>query len=120
MGKLRNTIFDADCILLLKKQAPVKTVKENIDIISYFLYHNLNNSLSCTTCPTGMKYVELTHVHKKDDKIEKENYRPISILPDLSKIYDTYVTYFHTIFLKFQCRFQTGYNALVKKYRKTL
>ena len=35
-----------------------------------------------------MKYAEVTPIHKKDDKTDKENYCPISILPNLSKVYD--------------------------------
>ena len=35
-----------------------------------------------------MKYADVTQIHKKDDKIDKENYRPISILPNLSKVYE--------------------------------
>ena len=37
-----------------KTNIPIKIVKENVDI-SHFLYHNFNNSLSCSTFPTGMK-----------------------------------------------------------------
>ena len=39
------------------------------------------------TFPTGMKYTKVTPSHKKDDKTDKENYRPISILPNLSKVF---------------------------------
>ena len=28
-----------------KSDIPLKIIKENVDIISYFLYHNFNNSL---------------------------------------------------------------------------
>ena len=55
-----------------KTDIPVKIVKENLDIISYFLYHNFNNLLSCSTFPTGMKYAEVTHIHKKDVKLTKK------------------------------------------------
>ena len=51
----------------------IKIVKENVDIISHFLYHNFNNSLSCSTFPTGMKYADVTPTHKKDDKTDKAN-----------------------------------------------
>ena len=71
-----------------KTDIPIKIVKENVDIISHFLYHNFNNSLSCSTFPTGMKYADVTPIHKKDDKTHKTNYRPISILPNLSKVYE--------------------------------
>ena len=70
-----------------KTDIPIKIVKENIDIISHFLYHNFNN-LSCSTFPTGMKCADVTPIHKKDDKTDTTNYRPISILPNLSNIYE--------------------------------
>ena len=95
LEKFRNTYRNGKCILkeldkLKTKKAsqktdiPIKIVKENVDIISHFLYHNFNNSLSCSTFPTGMKYAD----DKKDDKTDKTNYRPISILPNLSKVYE--------------------------------
>ena len=71
-----------------KTDIPIKIVKENVDIISHSLYHNFNDSLSCSTIPTGMKYADVTPIHKKDDKINKTNYRTISILPNLSKFYE--------------------------------
>ena len=114
-----------------KTDIPVRIIKEKIDIVSYFLYHNFNNSLSCSTFPTAMKYAEVTPIHKKDDKTDKENYRPISILPNLSKVYERLMynqiyPYFQTIFSKFQCGFQKGFNtqhcllAMVEKWHKTL
>ena len=71
-----------------KADITVKIIKENIDIGSYFLYHKFNSSFSCSTFPTGLKYAEVTPIHKKDDKTDKENYRPRSILPNLSKVYE--------------------------------
>ena len=76
-----------------KVDIPVRIIKENIDIVSYFLYHNFNNSLSCSTFPAAMKYAEVTPIHKKDDKTDKENYRPISIRPNLSKLYERLMHY---------------------------
>ena len=92
-----------------KTDIPIKIVKENVDIISHFLYHNCNNTLSCSTFATGMKYIDVTSIHKKDDKTEKTNYRP-SILPNLSKVYERLMynqifPYFDSVFSKFQCGF---------------
>ena len=114
-----------------KSDIPLKIIKENVDIISYFLYHNFNNSLSCATFPTSMKYADVIPIHKKDDKTDKENYRPISILPNLSKVYERLMynqiyPYFDTLFSKFQCGFRKGFNAqhcllaMIEKWRKTL
>ena len=62
---------------------PVKIIKENKDLISYFVNNNFNNALSSSQYPNGLKYVDVTPVFKKDDKSDKSNYRPISILPNL-------------------------------------
>ena len=113
-----------------KTDIPVKIVKENVDI-SHFLYHNFNNSLSCSTFPTGMKYADVTPIHKKDDKTDKTNYRPMSILPNLSKVYERLMynqisPYFDSVFSKFQFGFRKGFNAhhcllaVVENWRKTL
>ena len=98
-----------------KTDIPIKIVKENVDIISHFLHHNFNKSLSCSSFPTGMKYADVTPIHKEDDKTDK-NYRPISILPNLSKVYERLMynqiyPYFDSVFSKFQCGFRKGFNA---------
>ena len=78
-----------------------------------------------------MKYAEVTPIHKKDNKIDKENYHPRSILPNLSKVYERLMhnqiyPYFQTIFSKFQCGFRKGFNAehcllaMVEIWHKTL
>ena len=72
--------------------------------------------LSCATFPTSMKYADVILIHKKDDKTDKENHRPIMILPNLSKVYERLMynqiyPYFDTLFSKFQCGFRKGFNA---------
>ena len=78
-----------------------------------------------------MKYAEVTPILKKDDKTDKENYRPKSILPNLSKVYERLMynqiyPYFETIFSKFEFEFRKGFNAqhcllvMLEKKRKTL
>ena len=49
-------------------------------------------------------------------KTSKDNYRPISILPNISKIYEKCLyneieTYFDEILSKYQCGFRKGFNA---------
>ena len=65
----------------------VKIIKENKDLISYFVYNNFNNSLSSSQYPNGLKYADVAPVFKKDDKSAKSNNRPISILPKFRKVY---------------------------------
>ena len=35
-----------------------------------------------------MKYADILPIHKKDDKTDKENCRPISVLPNISAVYE--------------------------------
>ena len=66
---------------------PVKIIKENKDLISYFVYNNFNNALSSSQYPNGLKYADVMPVFKKDDKFDKSSCQPVSILPSLSKVY---------------------------------
>ena len=110
---------------------PVKVIKENKDIVAFFIHHNFNNSLSSSAFPTALKYADVKAVFKKDDKTNKENYRPISILPTLSKVYERLIynqtyPYFDYFFSKFQCGFRKGFNAqhclitMIEKWRRSV
>ena len=57
-----------------------------------------------------MKYADVTPIHKKDDKTDKTNYHQISILPNLSKVYERLMyhqifQYFDSVFSKFSVDF---------------
>ena len=80
---------------------PVQVIKENKDAVAFFIHHNFSNSLSRFTFPTTLKYADIKPVFKKDDKTDKENYRPISILPTLTwYMKDLYITKCIRIFKK--------------------
>ena len=60
--------------------------------------------------------LHVTPLHKKDDNTNKENYRPISILPTISKIFEMLMFQQITSFLSrvlspYLCGFRKGYNA---------
>ena len=87
--------------------------------------------MSCSIFPTGVKYAAVANIHKKDDKTDKEHYRRIIILPNLSTVYERLMynqiyLYFHTIFSKFHCGFRKGFNAhhclsaMVERWHKTI
>ena len=67
---------------------PTKLIKENSDIFANFIFENLNNCISHSIFPTSMKNAIITPVHKKGPKTSKDNLRPVSILPNISKIYE--------------------------------
>ena len=81
--------------------------------------------------PTSLKLANITRVYKKGSKNSKVNYRPVSILPNISKIYERYLfkpisNYFENIFSKFQCGFRQGLSAqyclisMIEKWKKSV
>ena len=56
---------------------PVKLIKSNKDLFSYFIYHNFNNSLFSSNFSSNLKGEDILPIHKKKDKSDIENYRPV-------------------------------------------
>ena len=57
---------------------PTKVIKDNIDIFSPILLEVFNKSLALGRFPSSMTLANITPVFKKDDRTDKNNYRPIS------------------------------------------
>ena len=87
------------------------------DFEAYLLYYNnnYNKSLLERTFTEGLKSAEVVPVYKKIKHTNKNNYRPVSILSNISKIYERSFynqthDYFDRIFLKYQCAFGKGHS----------
>ena len=90
--------------------------KEIFDICSYFLLTNVNNCILEAEFPDNLKLTEIFPSFKKGDRLLKNNYRPVSILPTISKIYKKMLykqmyEYFNKIFSKYLCGFRKGYST---------
>ena len=77
---------------------------------SEFIFHNFKNSILDATFPSELKNADMIPVFKKKD------YRPVSILSNLSKIcerclYDQMYKYFNHILSKCQCGFCKGFST---------
>ena len=95
---------------------PIKLIEENSDIFADFIIENLNDSISQSVFPSALKLANITPVHKKDSKSKKDHYRPISVLPNISKIYERFFfkqisEYFEQCLSKYQCGFRKGFSA---------
>ena len=64
---------------------PIKLNKENIELFSFVLSRMFNFYIDKTSFPNSLKQAYITPVHKKDETNDKNNYRPVTILPSLSK-----------------------------------
>ena len=67
---------------------PSRTIKENPDVFSDILHSSFNDSIYQAEFPSILKLANITPVFKKGGRNSKENYRPISILSNISKIFE--------------------------------
>ena len=92
---------------------------------------NLINSIliDCHLFPLREKAATVTPVLKKDDKLSKKNYRPISVLNVFSKVFECYILnqmmpFFDKIQSKFIFTCRSGYSSqhvllrLIEEWRK--
>ena len=75
-----------------------------------------NESLNCCKFPSILKCANVTSVFKKGHRGSKENYRSVSILPVMSKIFQKLLCKQLTVFgdqnlPKCQCGFRKGFGA---------
>ena len=104
---------------------PTKILKENSEVFARYFHKNINFCIENSIFPSDLKVADVIPVFKKKSKTSKDNYRPISILPNISKIYERCLynqlqTYFD------QCRFRKGFNAqhclvsMIEKWKESV
>ena len=81
--------------------------------------------------PENLKLADITPAYKKGKKDIKGNYRPVSILPNLSKIFEKQIfkqmsQFFENILSKYQCGFRKGFStqncllAMLEKWKRSV
>ena len=81
--------------------------------------------------PTSLKLANVTPVHKKKERTNKENYRPISVLPTVSKVFERNMhneifSYIEKHLSPFLFGFRKGHNTeacliiMIEKWRNAL
>ena len=69
---------------------PKKIVKLANKEIRMGLANCINESFKKNEFPNEMKTADVTPIFKKEDRLNKENYRPLSVFPTVSEIFDEY------------------------------
>ena len=72
----------------LSNSIPAKILKENSNAHILNLKNVINKSIASCTFPNKLKLAEVIPVYKKSDSLNRENYRPISLLSNDSKIFE--------------------------------
>ena len=92
-------------------------------ICSSYLRDIFNNSLQTHSFPLELKLTDISQIHKKDETTKKENYRPISILPSICKLFEKIMhnqieNYMH----KYSSDYSTQYSLIfmLEQWKKEL
>ena len=131
-----NAVMDEIFNLKLSKSVPVesiptKIVKDNNNIFGPKILIDFNSSIQNGIFPSNQKFADITPIFKNTDKNDKHNYRPVSILPVLSKIFERLMFHQINIYMQeklsiFLCGFRKGMSAqncllfMVEKWRRHL
>ena len=110
---------------------PCLILRDNKDIFIPVITKIFNDSVLNQAYPEDPKLADVIPAHKKDELTDKCNYRPISLLPTLSKIYERIYhlqinMYMEGVFSKQLCGFRKGHSTqhcllvMLEKIRNTL
>jgi ribosomal protein S16 len=69
-------------------EIPIVIIKKNIDLLQEPLAHLYNKCYNQGIFPDQFKIAKIIPIYKKGPKNNPKNYRPISLLPTLSKIFE--------------------------------
>ena len=109
---------------------PAKITVVTVDICVPIISKIHNDSILHRVFPGHLKIADITPAHK-DETTTKENYRPVSIHPSISKIFERNMfnqisTYIDNHLPKYLCGFRKGYSTqqclilMLEKWRKAL
>ena len=87
-----------------------------LPVITKPLSQLINISISTSTFPDQLKIAQVTPLHKKNSSLEKGNYRPVSVLPAISKIFERAIEnqltmFFKNVFNPFLAAFRSGFGC---------
>ena len=111
---------------------PVKRLKETVDIVAQPLTDIWNVEIVLGhKFSSKLKLADITPLHKKLETVLKENYRPVSLLPVVSKLFERLmqkqmVAYIEKFLSPYLCGYRKGFNAqyaliaMIEKWKKCL
>ena len=67
---------------------PATILKQSLDIYLPYLTKSVNYTINEGEFPAELKHSEVISLFKKEYPLKKENYRPVSLLPHLSKVFE--------------------------------
>lgn len=121
VSKLNNTYSSGS------DEISVNLMKHVVDVMVDPLCHIINNSLRFGVFPESLKLALVIPVYKKGDLDNFENFRPISLLPAFSKVFETVMScrlvqfmVKHNLLNNIQHGYQKGRSTTTAIYQFTL
>ena len=95
---------------------PTKILRKRLGFFPKFFFSNFNDSINKSIFSSIFKMANITIVYKKDTKSVKNNYRTVTVLSNISKLYNRFMfiqmlEYFESFFSKHQCGFRKDFSA---------
>ena len=95
---------------------PARILKETSDVFCAVIQNLYNYGLSKGIFPKELKARDINSLFKKEDAFMKKNYRPITVLPSVSKIYermmrDQMLPFVQSFLSPLLCGFREGYGT---------
>ena len=95
---------------------PVKVLTEHSDLFAPMLHSFINENVNTSNFPNELKKGDLTFLFKNGNVFAKKNYRPITVLPAMSKIYERIISsqvicYINDILSPYLCTYRKGYST---------
>ena len=114
-----------------KKTIPPKILKVSCNISAKTLHILFNECLITGNFPDNLKLADVTPYFKKKDPLNKANYRPVSVLPSISKIFEKLMQkqingYIYNFLSPYLCGYRKGFSlrlplsSLTEKWKKAL
>ena len=115
----------------MSNSIPPKVIKENSSVCCKPLTNIINNGIVNSIFDSGLKRADISPVHKMDETTNKSNYRNMSLLPVVSKIYEKILqgqisAYMESYLSPFLCGYRKGFNpqhallSMLEKWRIAL
>ena len=95
---------------------PVKLLQANSSVCSTIITRCINQAIRNCQFPSKLKLADIIPIHKKGETTIKSNYRPISLLPAVSKLFEKIMfsqinTFFQSRFATILCGFRKGHST---------
>ena len=88
---------------------PATVLKQYVDVYPSFL----PNAINCAITIKKLEKLEVIPLHKKENLLKKENYRPVSLLPHVSKVFE------RIIYKQINIYMQDKLSKYITRFRKS-